>query len=286
MCVRKAIANAVAVLFTTAFTTIAGTPIPESSPRIVMIGASVSAGFTESELLGGPKTAQYRLNHYLDAALAVPHEPITNLARTMFFMAPEMEGRRQIELATQLKPTLVVGADFLFWFCYGDLPENDRLTRFEKGLKFLEMVQCPVVLGDIPDASIAVTTGMLTREQVPALKTISAANERLKDWAAKHSQVTIVGISNFLHHALANQAITIRNQIFPAGTTRALLQEDKLHASGRGCAVLALAICDAASPALSTNQVRWNANEVFRLGYNASQISTNTSAKSLAAPGR
>src|SRR5438132_14425860 len=36
--------------------------------RIVMVGASATAGFTESEPLGGPTTPQYRLSRYVDAA--------------------------------------------------------------------------------------------------------------------------------------------------------------------------------------------------------------------------
>src|SRR5438067_1366280 len=65
--------------------------------RIVMVGASASAGFTESEPLGGPKTEQYCLSHYLDAALLVAHEPVQNLANTMFFIQPEAAGRFQID---------------------------------------------------------------------------------------------------------------------------------------------------------------------------------------------
>src|SRR3989442_23267 len=120
--------------------------------RIVMVGASASAGFTESEPLGGPKTLRYRLSGYLDAALLVAHEPVQNLANAMFFIQPEAAGRYQIDQAIKASPTLVVGIDFLFWFCYGEGPtDKDRLQRFEKGLKLLETVLCPLVLGDIPD---------------------------------------------------------------------------------------------------------------------------------------
>src|ERR1017187_4912787 len=98
--------------------------------RIVMVGASVSAGFTESELFGGPRTPQYRLSRYVDAALLMPHEPVQNVGNAMFFMAPEEAGRRQIEQAIKTGPTMVVGIDFLFWFCYGNVPTNeDRLQR-------------------------------------------------------------------------------------------------------------------------------------------------------------
>src|SRR5262245_18863259 len=119
--------------------------------RIVMVGASASAGFTESEPLGGPKTPQYRLSCYLESALVAPHEPVQNLANAMFFIQPEAAGRYQIDQALQARPTLLVGIDFLFWFCYSEGPtDKDRLQRFERGLKLLEAVPCPLVLGDIP----------------------------------------------------------------------------------------------------------------------------------------
>ena len=90
-----------------------------------MVGASATAGFTMSEPFGGTNTAQYRLNRYVEAALLAPHEPVTNLASALFFLQPEAAGRSQIDLALKLKPTLVVGVDFPFWFCYGDVRTNE-----------------------------------------------------------------------------------------------------------------------------------------------------------------
>src|SRR6266436_6683392 len=92
--------------------------------RIVMIGASASAGFYESEPFGGPTTSKLRLNRYLDAALQTSHEPVRNFSSAMFFMQPEGQGQSQSERALQSKPSLVVGLDFLFWFCYGDGPTD------------------------------------------------------------------------------------------------------------------------------------------------------------------
>src|SRR5256886_11752087 len=74
--------------------------------RIVMVGASATAGFTESEPLGGPTTPQYRLSRYLDAAVLVRHEPVQNLAHTMFFVDAQATGRDQIDRALQARPTL------------------------------------------------------------------------------------------------------------------------------------------------------------------------------------
>src|ERR1044072_9165276 len=103
--------------------TATGSPPPgANSPfsRIVLVGPSASAGFTESEPLGGQKTQQFSLSRYLDSALLVAHEPVQNLANIMFFLQPEAAGRYQIDQALQARPTLVIGIDFLFWHCYGE----------------------------------------------------------------------------------------------------------------------------------------------------------------------
>src|SRR5215471_8319951 len=147
--------------------------------RIVVLGASASAGFTEAEPLGGPRTPQFQLSRYLDAALLAPHEPVKNLANTFFFMQPMVAGRHQLQQALDTKPALLIGLDFLFWFCYAPGAEAERLERFEQGLKLLEPVTCPVVLGDIPDASAA-SNRMLSPEEIPSAATLNAANRRLK----------------------------------------------------------------------------------------------------------
>jgi hypothetical protein len=247
--------------------------------RIVMIGASVSAGFTESELFGGPRTPQYRLSRYVDAALLLPHEPVQNLGNAMFFMAPEAAGRRQIEQAIKTGPTMVIGIDFLFWFCYGNVRTNeDRLQRFENGLRLLETIQCPLVVGDIPDASRA-ANGILSEDEIPGAQVMSAANRRLKEWAATHPKVVVLDLSGFMRATMANRPLTIHGHTWPAGESHALLQDDELHPSQRGCAVLALAILDAGlsrQPGFSAANVCWNPEEVLRLAL--SQRATNNPA--------
>jgi hypothetical protein len=241
--------------------------------RIVLVGASVSAGFTESEMLGGPNTAQYRLNRYVDAAVSAPHEPSRNLASTLFFIKPDLEGQRQITLALESKPTLVLGLDFLFWFCYGaGNTDAERLQQFERGLKLLEAVECPLILGDIPDASGA-SQDMLTPDLIPSAKAMAAANQRLREWAASRKQVVIVPLSKFMRSAMANQSISIHGRAFAEGKSRALLQDDRLHPTPTGCAVLALTMLDAflsRQPALSSAEVRWDPAEVLQLALKTS----------------
>jgi hypothetical protein len=249
--------------------------------RIVLIGASASAGFTATEPMGGPDTEKFRLHRYLDAAVLVPHEPPRNVASAFFFLQPEADARRQLDEVLPRKPTLVVGVDFLFWFCYGLVTnEDERMKRFETGLKLLEEVPGALVVGDIPDASSA--TDMLAPEVIPTAATRAAANRRLKEWAARRRQVAVVSLSDFMRTALANEALTVHGRTLPAGKTRGLLQPDKLHPSTRGCTVLTLAIMEAlrsTQPVSFTNDIRWDFAEVQRLGSGAPPA-TNAAARS------
>lgn len=237
-----------------------------------MVGASASAGFVESEPLGGPNTARYRLSRYVDAALLAPHEQVRNLANTLFFVQPEVLGRNQINEALKAGPTLVVGLDFLFWFCYGEgSTDPERLRRFEKGLRMLEAIAGPLVVGDIPDASGA-AEDMLGPEQIPSARAMAAANQRLREWAAPRKNVAVVPLSKFMRAATANQALTIHRQTLRKGQTQPLLQRDRLHPSPLGCAVLALTVLEAGlstGPTARSADVRWNPNEVLRLATGA-----------------
>jgi hypothetical protein len=251
--------------------------------RVVMVGASASAGFVLSELLGGTNTTQCRLSYYLDAAIAVPHQPTMNLANKLFFLGPEAQGPQQIEQAVAAKPTLVVAVDFLFWYCYGQgSTDAERLLRFENGLKLLDSIKCPLVVGDIPDASSATNTGMLSQDQVPSPAVMSAANKRLKEWAASHPQVAIVPLADFMGAVMANRALTVHGQTLAAGKTRAILQDDHLHPNPEGAAILALGILDAFiskhPSGVSTDDVIWNPGEVYRIGYKSAQTPTSTAS--------
>lgn len=244
-----------------------------------MIGASASAGFTESELFGGPQTAQYKLSRYIEAALIEAHEPVRSLASTFFFMQPEAEAQRQMDLALEAKPSLVIGVDFLFWFCYGEgRTDQERLARFDKGLKLLEPVRCPLIIGDIPDASGAVNR-MLGPEEMPSTAAMVAANRRLKQWASARTNVVIAPLSSFMRTVIANQALSIHGRTLAAGKTGILLQNDKLHPSAPGCAVLALMALDTFQSKQSgsaASEIRWDPQEVFRRGYNGGPAKKRT----------
>lgn len=257
----------------------ASAAIPNSKPsspcdHIVLIGASVTHGFTASEPLGGTETVRYDLSRYLDAALLLPHQPINNFGNSLFFMQTDSLGEQQARMALDAKPTLVVGIDFLFWFCYGKgFDEPGRLRHFDQGLELLEAIHCPLIVGDIPDVSAAVN-GILSIDEIPNSETLAAANRRLKEWAAKHPAVVVVPLAQFINTAMADQTLAVHSFVLRPGKTRALIQNDKLHPTARGCAVLALAILDAfqaSQPGLAESHVRWNVETVLHTALESSQ---------------
>ncbi len=238
--------------------------------RVAVIGASASAGFVLTEPFGGTNTARCKLHHYLDAAIAAPHAPLKNFATALFFLSPDAMAAQETEAATNMQPTLVVATDFLFWFCYGQGDTDaERAEHFEAGLRALEKIRCPLLVGDIPDASSATNTGIIGPDQVPSETARLAANARLKKWAAAHPKVTIVPLAEFMRATKANAEIKLHGITLPAGKTHALLQADGLHPNPRGAAVLSLGIWDAflkAHPKISAKEIRWNVDDVLRKG--------------------
>ena len=220
---------------------------PELLQRIVLLGASVTAGFDIAEPFGGAKTLEYRLGNYIEAALNSPHEPVATHANTFFFTKPVEMLRTQLQATLAAKPTLVVGLDTLFWFCYGDWPtEQERLERFEVGLRLMEEVPVPLIIGDIPDASQAVG-GILAKKEMPELSTIAQCNERLKAWAAGRPQVAIFPLSKVMAAAVANEELRLGSIAWEKGKSRSLLQRDRLHPTAAGLAGLAVAVLDVAA---------------------------------------
>ena len=239
--------------------------------RIVVIGASASAGFVLAEPLGGPETIHCKLRFYLDSAIAAAHPPLRDFSTALMFLNADALGPHQVDAAVAAKPTLVIGVDFLFWSCYGGgLTDAGRMRRFEDGLKLLDQIHCPLVLGDIPDASAATNSGIISPDMLADAAVRAAANARLKIWAAARPSVAIVPLARFMRVISANQAVTVHSRKYAAGKTRIFLQNDQLHPTPRGAALLALGIMDALvkkDPEFPAQDIRWNQSEVFRRGY-------------------
>jgi hypothetical protein len=87
-----------------------------------------------------------------------------------------------------------------------------------------------------------------------------------------------------MRNAVANKPVTVHGHTFAEGKTRAFLQDDKLHPSAAGCAILALAIFDSFlsnQTSLSSSDFRWDAKEVFHLAVQPPGAS-NVAPKSVA----
>ena len=215
--------------------------------RPVIVGASLSDGFYLPEL-GLPfsvKSKQLGMHHYLQEARKTGGDRILNLGSNWMFVAPVPKGNYQIKKAREGKPTVVFAVDFLFWYLYGNQrsrSEEDRgLTRlefFEKGLAKLASFECPVVVGNIPDAEKSVGV-ILTPAQYPGREVIAVANRRLDLWLKTHPQITKVDLARFHRLAANNEEMKIGDIVAPAGSTReAFLQWDLLHPTPEGIAAL------------------------------------------------
>jgi hypothetical protein len=263
------------------FTARAGEP-SAASPwnRIVVIGASASAGFVLEEPLGGTNTTNCKLRFYLDAAIATPHPPLRDYSTALMFLNPDTFSQQQIAAVVAAKPTLVIAVDFLFWSCYGDgYSDAGRLRHFDEGLKLLEKIPCPLVVGDIPDASSATNTGIISADQVADAAVRAEANARLKKWAASRPQVAVVPLAKFMSDISGNKAVTIHGLTFPAGKTRMFIQDDRLHPTPPGAALLALGILDALVTKdhnFPVHDIRWNPRQVYQLGYQSAQNTYKT----------
>jgi lysophospholipase L1-like esterase len=129
-------------------------------------------------------------------------------------------------------------------------------------------------VGDVPDASFATNTGIISVAQVPSPQARNAANRRLREWAAMHPNVIAVPLEHFMSTAMANKELSIHGHTIPTGKSHAILQNDELHPNPRGTAILALGVLDtlvSGNHTISTNDIRWDAAEVFRIGYESAK---------------
>ena len=102
--------------------------------RMAVLGASVSAGFGLEIETGAPTS----LADVLDAAATAEHDPVLNGADLLFFVIPEEVAAKSVAKALEARATLVVAVDFLFWFGYGEVAnEEERSKRLAAGLAFL-----------------------------------------------------------------------------------------------------------------------------------------------------
>ncbi|HMN95091.1 MAG TPA: hypothetical protein PKC43_13890 [Phycisphaerales bacterium] len=219
--------------------------------RISLIGASVTAGFGASidvegdvEGDGGSRRLPVNLGHVLAQSLASAAPPDLVAGTMFFFMDPRGNGTRFARTALSRQPSLLIALDFLFWFGYGVMPENDeaqRMALLEEGLALLDPFTCPIVVGDFPDMSEAVGR-MLSASQMPRAETLEALNARLRAWAAERENVILFPLARLVQSLRSGEAIRIGENEWPARAP--MLQPDRLHPTAEGMIALAQQIVE------------------------------------------
>lgn len=206
--------------------------------RMVVIGASSSAGYGASEAARTSRTSPVCLAEFCDKMIRGAHQPVENLASELFFMSPEKEAEMQVAKALELKPSSVVAVDFLFWFGYGKKSDEARLKDLESGLALLERFTCPLILAAFPDMSAAIG-GMLSQEMVPAKEVLRKLNDRIALWARLRKNVLMIPLSEMLESARVGRNVKAGRSEWKDNPLQALLQKDQLHPTVEGLAAIA-----------------------------------------------
>ncbi len=190
-----------------------------SFQRVAVLGASVSAGF-----FGTP------IATVLDESIAETHE-VENLADLYFFRSPVENGKAHVDAALAFDATLVVAVDILFWYVYVSGADLDyRLARLERGLRNLERIEVPLVIGDIPDMRRA-KTWMLPPEVVPPAEHLKAVNARIRAWARDRSNVHVVPLATWAEPLLTGESVEENGKTLTAAD---LMSLDGLHLNPAG----------------------------------------------------
>ncbi|MCB9914981.1 MAG: SGNH/GDSL hydrolase family protein [Planctomycetes bacterium] len=256
-------------------------PAADAPPplRLAIVGASVSDGFGLSREL----EVACRLTPFLDGALLRPHVASTNLGDGMFFLDPLAKGREQLRAAREAKPDVLVAADFLFWFGYGDVRGGDdaRLALLERGLALLDDRPCPVLVGDFPDMSPALKGSsplmmgrpILTPSQLPSRAALERLNARLHAWADAREDVHVFAMSSFAAQLRDERPFELRGLRIEAADKPALLQSDLLHPTVKGSALFTLLVLDrlVQDGVLKAEDVDWSLERVEQAAWKATE---------------
>jgi len=219
--------------------------ISQCSRIIVIIGASVSDGYEHTEKLGGAKSDALALDLYLQRVVKIPAGRISNFSNRFCFVYPIGISHKQVADALGMKPSLIIAVDQLFWQLYGNFANSEqRLNTFKAALTKLDSITCPLVIGNIPDASHSINK-MLARSQVPQLDTINKANQILATWVSERKSTAIIDLASFMKRCVSNKEVKMLNITYPEGTTKNLLQADMLHPTAAGVKAISYAVIEA-----------------------------------------
>ena len=220
--------------------------------RIAIVGASASDGFGVAVSNGSAQPFKAELVDMRDVLLAAAKPGTTELvahyATGMFFSDPITRGEDAITRALGTKPTLLLAADFLFWYAYGGggigktpiRTEADRASLFEQGLVQLDRVVTagvPLVVGNLPDMR-ASKGRMMAAMQLPEAATLDALNARLAEWVRAKRAVRLLPLTAVTDETRSGEPIRIGSFEWDPGRHGPVMQRDRLHPAFPGLVAL------------------------------------------------
>ena len=229
---------------------VSATLVAQDAPtHIHVIGASVSGGFEDGPLFGAKTkgdsvSMQHMLKQWTDGEVKVTTHP--PMAMWNLFRDPIGIGKDEIELAKKRQADLVVAVDFPFWFAYGYVAGDElksRMQRLEVCLGYLAELKVPVVIGDLPDMQGAAVR-MLNPRQVPSGEVLKQLNARLKKFAEDNVLITMVPMAHIAKELKVDGVKLPLEDGVLLTKPGALLQEDQLHVTRLGMALLLFQLQD------------------------------------------
>lgn len=226
-----------------------------AAPRTVFVaGASVSAGYGLSAEL---KTeADVPLSVFLTATLTPEGGERLRFmgeGRRWFSFDPYESGAVQVDAALAAKADVFVGVDFLFWYAFGATSGRTprRAAGLEAGLKQLERLSGPVIIGDLPDIEHALEgrgpfgAPMVQRRMLPSEEERASMNRRIRAWAMEREHVRVFPLADVVGRQVRGEVIQVRDLEWDPETPGEGLQRDLLHPNSRGTTWVAMAVADA-----------------------------------------
>ncbi|MBA4028315.1 MAG: hypothetical protein C0475_04160 [Planctomyces sp.] len=229
---------------------------PKPLTRPAIIGASASDGYQIRVTTADNQRVPVNAESVYLTLVGTEDVKASFHASDSFYWNPVEQGDRQANAALADDPTVVIAVDFLFWYAYAfpdrsadaPKPEEQARARLTLGLKALERFgNTPIALGDIPSPNEAMRAliGLAQRDLwLPSKELLDELNATVAAWAAKRPSVTIFKVSELFLSVHESRQLRAGPVVIPAEQTRALIQDDGLHPTARGLAVLVLTALD------------------------------------------
>jgi hypothetical protein len=221
------------------------TTAPKSEPlsSVAVIGASLSAGFgIGPSPIGGVVT----IADVVHASVRVDHAAPRNLSSALVYLNPAGYMDRTMASLLQNPPSSLIALDYLFWAVHGTKSETERKQQLDAALAGLEKLNCPILVGDLPDVTVAtigplapITPGMMPS---PALR--DASNARIREWAKAHKNVTLVPLAGLMKNVGSGSVLSLRGNDWKETEVQRMMQADRLHPTAEGLVVIWIASVD------------------------------------------